>query len=190
MKLGFGDVALFAYSNAVKQDKENIPFLKALAELHETRRNYDEAINLWEKIHKLDPLSSEARSKQTQLQAEKTTDRGGYDDAQNTRDVKAGQTAYDLDRKKKDSGADVIGPGDDPESDLKRAIRKNPDSFEGYLKLALFYKKEKRVDEAIEQFKIAHEKSGENDDVREQLEDVQLEKLRNQIEEAKEDRRQ
>ena len=186
VQLGFGDVALFAYSNAVKHDKENVAFLKALAELHRERRNYDEAINLWEKIHKLDPLDSEARSMQTQLQAEKTTDRGGYDDAQNTRDVKAGQTAYDLDRKKKDSGADFVGPGDDPESDLKRAIRKNPDSFEGYLKLALFYRKNKRLDECIEEFKKAHEKSGENDDIREQLEDVQLEKLRNQYEDAKE----
>ncbi len=187
IQLGFPDIALFAYSNAVKQDKENVALLQALAEVHEARRNYDEAINLWEKIHKLQPLNSAARSKQTQLQAEKTTDRGGYDEAENTRDVKAGQTAYDLDRKKKDSGADLIGPGDDPESDLKRAIRKNPDSYEGYLKLALFYRKEKRLDECIEQFKAAHEKSGENDDIREQLEDVQLEKLRNQYEDAKED---
>ena len=185
-QLGYADVALFAYSNAVKQDKENAAFLRALAALHRERRNYDEAINLWEKIHKLDPLDSEARSMQTQLQAEKTTDRGGYDDAQNTRDVKAGQTAYDLDRKKKDSGQDLVGPGDDPEADLQRAIRKNPDSFEGYLKLALFYRKNKQLDECIEEFKKAYEKSGENEDIREQLEDVQLEKLRNQTEEAKE----
>ena len=185
-KLGYPDVALFAYSNAVKQEKENKDYLRALAELHRERRNYDEAIKLWEKVYQLDPLDSEARSMQTQLQAEKTTDRGGYDEAENTRDVKTGQNAYDLDRKRKDSSHDAIGPGDDPESDLKRAIRKAPDAFENYLKLALFYRKEKRIDECLAAFKEAYDKSNDNDDVREQLEDVQLEKLRNLADDAAE----
>lgn len=179
------DVAIFAYSNAVKLDKENVALLKALATLHLERRNYDEAGRLYEKCYQLDPLDSEARSMQTRIQTMKTMDRGGYEDAENTRDVKAGQTAYDFDKKSKKSSDDAIGPGDDPESDLKRQIRKNPDSYEGYQKLGDFYRKKKRLDECIQMYKQAFEKSGEDEDIREQMEDVQLEKLRNAAEDAK-----
>jgi len=180
------DVALFAYSNAVKLENENITYIKKLADLHLERGNYDESGRLWEKAYKLDPLDGEARSMQTKIQTMKTMDRGGYEDAKNTRDVKAGQTAYDFDKKSAKKSDDAIGPGDDPEADLKRKIRKEPDKFEHYQKLGDFYRKNKRVDECIEMYKQAHEKSGENDDIREQLEDVQLEKLKNQMEEAKE----
>ncbi len=185
-KLEFLDVAIFAYSNAVKLDKDNIEYMRELATLHLEKRNYDEAGRLWEKIYQLNPLDGEARSMQTRIQTLKTMDRGGYEGAANTRDVKAGQTAYDFDRKAKSSDHDVIGPGDDLESDLKRQIRKSPDSFEGYQKLAEFYRKDKRLDEAIENFKLAYEKSDGNEDLREQMEDVQLEKLRNQTETARE----
>ncbi len=185
-QLGFKDVAIFAYSNAVKQEKENLAYLKALAELHLEKRNYDESGRLWEKIYQLNPLDSEARSKQNEIMTLKTMDRGGYDDAANTRDVKAGQTAYDFDRKKQSSDHDVIGPGDDPESDLKRQIRKTPDKFEPYQKLGDFYRKAKRLDECIEMYKTAYEKSGNNEDIKEQMEDVQLDKLRGQMELAKE----
>ncbi len=184
-KMEFFEIALFAYSNAVKQDKENMNYLRELAKLHLDRRNYDEAGRLWEKIYQLDPMDSEARSMQTQIQTMKTMDRGKYDEAENTRDVKVGQTAYDEDRGKK-SGPSAIGPGDDLESDLKRAIRKNPEAFEPYQKLGDFYRKNKRLDECIEMYKAAHEKSKDNDDLREQLEDVQLEKLKNQVEAAAE----
>ncbi|MCA9071160.1 MAG: tetratricopeptide repeat protein, partial [Planctomycetaceae bacterium] len=122
VNLGFQEIGIFAYSNAVKNDKENVTYLKALAELYEGRHEYDAAINLWEKIHQLNPDDGEARSKQTQLQAEKTTYRGGYEDAKSTKDVKAGQNAYD-DKKSAGLPNDAIGPGDDPESDLKRQIR-------------------------------------------------------------------
>ena len=183
-KMEFFDVAIFAFSNAVKLEKDNVEYLKELATLHLDKRNYDEAGRLWEKIYQLNPLDGEARAMQTRIQTLKTMDRGGYEDAANTRDVKA-TTAYDFDRKKS-SDHDVIGPGDDLESDLKRQIRKEPDKFEGYQKLGDFYRKAKRLDECIEMYKTAHEKSGGNDDIREQLEDVQLEKLRNQVDQARE----
>lgn len=185
-QMGFLDLAIFAYSNAVKQEKENIPYLRELANLHLEKRNYDEAGRLYEKIYQLDPLDSEARAMQTKIQTMKTMDRGGYEEAQNTREVKVGQTAYD-DKKSVSRSDDAIGPGDDPESDLKRQIRKSPDSFEPYQKLGDFYRKNKRLDECIEMYKQAYEKSGENDDIREQMEDVQLEKLRNQVEKAREE---
>lgn len=186
-KLGFADIAIFAYSNAVKQEKENLTFLRELAELHLLKRNYDEAGRLWEKIYQLNPLDSEARSKQSEIMTLKTMDRGGYDEAANTRDVKAGQTAYDFDRKKKSSDHAVVNPGDDPEIDLKHQIRKNPDRFEPYQKLGDLYRKQKRLDECIEMYNKAYEKSGNNEDIKEQMEDVQLEKLRNQVESARED---
>lgn len=183
-KMELLDLAIFAYSNAVKQEKENIPYLRELANLHLEKRNYDESGRLWEKIYQLDPLDSEARSKQTEIQTMKTMDRGGYEGAENTREVRAGQNAYD--DKKSVARGDAIGPGDDPESDLKRQIRKTPDAFEPYQKLADFYRKNKRLDECIEMYKQAHEKSGDNDDIREQMEDVQLEKLRNLVDKARE----
>ena len=175
--LGYSDVAKYAYERAVESDPTNKDYLRQLAQILEERGEYDQAIGCWDRVRKLDPLDSEARSKMTQLSADKVMDRGGYDDAKTTREVK--KTAYDLDRptQRATPGA-VDGPGMSVEADLQRAIRKDPAAVENYVKLADYYKREKKLAEAAEQYQKALEVSGGDANIRELLEDVELDMLR------------
>jgi len=177
--LGYSEVALFCYRTAVDNDGTNKAFLVSLAELHELRGNYTEAIDCWKRVAKLDPLDSQARSKMTQLEAMNVMDRGGYEGAQSTIDVKTG---YDFDRPAKTVIPEAVsGPGASPEADLQRAIRKNPADKNNYLKLADLYTRERRLADAYEVLKKGLEASGGDPNVRELLEDNELEQLRHNM---------
>lgn len=189
-EIGYQEVALFGYEKAVEADSDNKDYNRALAELHEERGNYKEAIVFWSKLYKLDPLDSKARSKVTQLEANTVINRGGYEDATTTRDVKTG---YDYDRpgasgrKKTGPQQPTDGPGVSAEADLQRAIRKEPAELGNYLKLADYYKREKRLEESAEMLQKGLDLTGGGDHtIREQLEDVQLEQLRHNYSLARE----
>lgn len=182
--LGFPEIAIYCYKRAVEGDPNNKAFLEKLAELYELRGLYPDAINCWKKISKIDPLDSQARSRATQLDAMQTMERGGYEGAQSTIDVKTG---YDFDRARKSSpGEPVAGPGMSPEADLQRAIRKTPADKNNYLKLADLYTKERRLPEAYEVLKTALDVSGGDPNIRELLEDNELEQLEQQVKGVKE----
>ncbi|GAB4149007.1 MAG: hypothetical protein Tsb009_23130 [Planctomycetaceae bacterium] len=177
--IGLNEVALFGYEEAVKASPDNKEYNRAYALLQEERGNYQEAIACWNRIAKLDPLDGQARSKLTQLEADTVINRGGYEGAETTRDVKTG---YDYDRHQsaaKTAGQEVDGPGMSAEADMQRAIRKDPSNKDNYLKLADYYKRENRLTEAAEMLKTALDLTGGGDHtIREQLEDVELEQLR------------
>ncbi len=179
-KLDFQEVAKFAYEYAVAGNPESKVYNRALAELLEERGDYLEAVKCWQRILKIDPLDGEARSKIMQLGATSVIDRGGYGDAETTRDVK--KTAYDLDRPARTSvpGA-VDGPGVSLEADLQRAIRKDESNTDNYLKLAEFYKREKRLSEAADTLNTALQVSGGDQNIRELMEDIELDQMRNNL---------
>jgi tetratricopeptide (TPR) repeat protein len=188
VNLGYSEVAQFFFEKAVEGDPDNKHYNRQLALLLEERGNYSRAIDCWAKIFKQDPLNSEARSKMTQLQA-KTVMEGGYDTAKSTQEVRSSgtHTAYDEARAGRTSAqAAADGPGMSVEADLQRAIRKEPANVQNYLKLADYYKREKQLDEARQTFQKALEVSGGGDhNIREQLEDVELDMLRHNLELAK-----
>ena len=180
--LGFNNVALFGYECALEADPKNKDLLRTYARMQEERGNYPTAIAAWQKLLKIDELDSEARSKVTQLAASSMMKTGNYEDAQSTQDVKTG---YDYDRPgnkgRKPAGEEVAdGPGMSLEADLERAVRKEPENKDNYLKLADFLKRENRLEEAAENLKKALDLTGGSDNtIREQLEDIELDQLRN-----------
>jgi tetratricopeptide (TPR) repeat protein len=112
-------------------------------------------------------------------------DRGGYEDADTTRDVE--QTAYDLDRPAQSTMPQAVdGPGVSVEADLQRAIRKDESSIANYLKLGDFYRREKRLEEAAATLRTALDVSGGDQSIREQVEDVELDQLKHNLELAEE----
>ena len=181
-KLGYKDCAIFGYKTALASDIDNIDYNRALAYLLEEKGEYNEAIECWGRIYKHDPTNGEARSKMTQLAASKMMDRGGYETAGKLQDVKTG---YDYNRPAKMKAPDELdGPGVSPEADLQRAIRKNPADADLYLKLADLYKRDNRLNEAAETLeKALSVKPSMN--IREKLEDVQLDILRQNLNAAK-----
>lgn len=176
--LEFMDVAKFALLEAVNADKDNKQLNWQLAELFEERGEYDEAAQIWERICRLDPDDGTARSKLTAAHTRKTLDRGGYESADSTQQVMTGP--------KQPAAGGAAAPGESQETDLKHAIRKEPDKYEHYLKLSDFYKREGRLGDARETLTKGLEVSGNDPNVREQLEDVELAQLKDNLELAKE----
>ncbi len=186
-KREFLDVAIFAFGEAVKAEKENRDYLRALGDAHLEKENYDEAALFWGKVYELDPHDGEARSKCSQIQVEKATKKGGYREAEGTRDVATEKTAYEQARGDRSSkNTDVINPGDDPIKDLEMAIRKNPDNVDNYVRLAELHRKEKRYESALKYARKAAEMSDEPT-VAELVEDVELELLRQRLDKATDD---
>jgi tetratricopeptide (TPR) repeat protein len=80
----------------------------------------------------------------------------------------------------------MAAPGESQEADLKHAIRKEPQKVEHYLKLADYYKRDGQLDEAHAILEQALPVSGNDANVREQLEDVELARMHKNVEIAKE----
>eukprot|EP00913_Durusdinium_trenchii_P023401 g21979.t1 len=178
---GFSIVAIFAYECALEGEPNNKELNRTYALLQEERGNFAQAIAAWRRIAKVDPLDSQARSKCTQLEASTMMRDGNYDDAKSTQDVRTG---YDYDRpgnkgRKTSGDQQADGPGMSVEADLERAIRKEPENKDHYLKFADYLKRENRLDEAAENLTKALELTGGSDHaIREQLEDVEIDQLR------------
>lgn len=176
----FLDVAKFAYSCARSADPQNKGLNRALAEVLEERSEFTEAHKVWEHICKIDPNDGEARSKATGALFKETTAHGGYEGAENTRDVAVQRS------KLGPKAGETDAPGMSVEKDLQHAIRKEPDKVEHYLKLAHHYRQNKKLDEAHETLQKALEVSGGDPNIQEQIEDVQLDQMRHNLLLAKE----
>jgi tetratricopeptide (TPR) repeat protein len=183
LNLGFTEIALFGYANAVENDPENRNYLEKLGDLYETRGNYAKAIECWKKISKLYPNEGQVRAKITGLEATRVMDHGGYEGAKTTQEVK--KSAYDDYRLTGDRHVPdaVSGPGVSIEADLLRAIRKNPADKGSYLKLADHYRKQKDFERAEATLQKAFESTGSADlNIRQIMEDVELDRRRYEIE--------
>ncbi|MEZ6046729.1 MAG: tetratricopeptide repeat protein [Planctomycetaceae bacterium] len=183
-KRGFGEVAEFAFQQAIEMEPTNKDLLVSFANVLEERGKYSEAAKVWGRIQKLDPLDSEARMKANQLSANSTMERGGYDKAENTQDVKQ-VNAYDVDRPvKQEIPEQVSGPGQDEEADLRRAIRKSPEDKQPYIKLAGFLREQKRYTEALNELKTIYDKYESEAAFKELFEDIELESRAEEIEKS------
>lgn len=185
----FMEIAIDSYKRAVLSSPENRDLRRTLGEMLEERGEYAAALEQWNHVLKLDPLDSDARSKVTQLRASEVIDRGGYGGAKTSRQVIEKRSAYDDDLEQrlraKEEKASADGPGMSVEADLQRAIRKEPENKDNYLKLADFYRREGRLDDASAQFQKALEITGGDPNIREQLEDIELDQMKQNVEYAK-----
>ncbi len=185
-------IARYGLERAVEYDKDHIEYNRRLGHLLVERRDYKPARACFERIYKLDSNDSDARSMMSRIDAKATMDRGGYEDAQNTRDVKvetpeAPVNAYEADRRARKGTPKVAdAPGESEESDLLHAIRKDPHNLNLYLKLADLYIKGRQLGKAQDQYNKALEISKGNAEIREQLHDVQLLMLRDDLNDAAE----
>ncbi len=179
MERGFHECAVFGFRRAAALEPKKKEYHRSLALALEEMGNYADAIKCWNNIYALDPLDSEARSKIGQLEASSAMKKGGYEDAESTQEVRTG---YEFDRPSKSTSPQPAdGPGMSIEADLQRAIRKEPENQDHYLKLAEFYRRNKQLDKSLETYQKAMQVSGGDPNIREQLEDLELEMMRNNL---------
>lgn len=187
---GYLDAAIFGFKMAIENDKSKKSYYTDLANLLEEKGEFKQARECWEMALRLDPMDGNARSKVTSLMATETRVRGGYEGADKSSGVKR-QSAYDEDRTSREQrqqaqkGNAPDGPGQSLEADLQRSIRKEPDNKDNYLRLGDFYRRDGKLVEAREHFEKAYELSGKDSNIGEQVEDVELDLLREQLAEAK-----
>lgn len=183
------DIASFAFTRAVELDRQNIEYNRRLGHVLHERSDFDGAIAAFSRIHKLDSMDTDARSMIGRLHAEKTMDHGKYNSADSTRDVKSEPqqpvNAYEQDRRaRRGQRTEKDAPGESVATDLQHAIRKDPKNINNYLKLADHFREERNLKRAQEVLTQAVEVSENNPDVVEQLEDVQLQLMRDDLAEA------
>ncbi|WP_339729342.1 tetratricopeptide repeat protein [uncultured Gimesia sp.] len=190
--LGYDDPAIFGFKMAIENDKVNKGYYRNLGLLLEEKGEFKHARECWEMVFKLDSMDGEARSKVTALMATETRVRGGYEGAENSSGVKK-QSAYDEGRATREQrhqaqkGNAPDGPGQSVEADLQRSIRKEPENKDHYLKLGDFYRREGKLVEAREHYEKAYELSGKDFNIGEQVEDIELEQLKEKLTVAKEE---
>ena len=185
------DVAQYAWGKAVKYDRANIAYNRALGKVLRECGEYMAARDCFKRIYEADPKDAEARAMMSKLDAESVMDRGGYERAESTRDVKtekeAPRNAYEEDRKaRKGQQSQADAPGESIETDLRHAIRKDADNINHYLRLADYYRKERNLPSALELYNQALEKDDGNTDILELKEDVELDLLRDKLADASE----
>ena len=186
-KLERGEIAAYAYRQAVKSDISNIDFNRGLGNVLRNRHEYKEARQCFKRIYEADPTDSDARSMLSRLDAEEVMNRQGYQQAESTQDVKAEKpaNAYEEDRRaRRGQKQEAAAPGESDEMDVRARIRKEPKNVAHYLKLADLLRDERRLTESMEVFDQALEISGNDIAIVEQKEDVELELMRDKVTEA------
>lgn len=179
---GFLEVAVYSYERAVKQDPKSKEFNDSLGKLLEERGEFDRAMECYKRIMQIDPYDPDASARIRAIQAKSVIERGGYEHAKDTRFGMADHEVAKILKGNKDAD----GPGASVEADLLRAIRKEPANRDNYLRIVDYYRREGNLAEAEAKLKTALEVSGGDVHIREQLEDVQLERQRQVIGHAKE----
>jgi len=181
--LEYKEIAGFAYECAVEGAANNKALLQKLAELYEERGDFNLAVTVWERICRVDPDDGAARMRANQAATKQVIDRGGYEGAEDTKGVMAPHEVAKRLNINQSGTAD--GPGQSEEADLQRALRKEPDNKDHYLRLGDFYKRNGKFDEASQMLEKAVELSGGDSNIKEQVEDVALDKMRKNIDIAK-----
>jgi tetratricopeptide (TPR) repeat protein len=190
LERGFLEIATFAYEMATSHDSSpaNKDFLIKLAEVYEVRKNFTAAINALDKVQVLDPLNGAIRSKIQALGANQTIHKAGYDEAKSTQEVREDKPKQGYEESVKggvNTNKEVLAPGESVEADLQRMIRKEPANVAHYLKLGDYYRREGKLEEAAKTLKQALDVSGDQN-IREQMEDVELDMTRRNVNYAKE----
>jgi tetratricopeptide (TPR) repeat protein len=189
---GNKEIAKYALEKAVDLDKDNVDYNRRLGDFLYAREDYKGAEKYFERLQKLRPNDGDIRMILNRIRAQSTIVRGGYENAETTKEVKVEQqaapvNAYEEDRRaRKGQTRSADAPGESAESDLLHAIRKDPQNLNLYLKLADLYKSSMDLGKAQEQLNKALEVSNNNSDIREQLQEVQLLMLRKDVTEAEE----
>ena len=174
-------VAQFGYEKALAPDPANKDLLKAFAGLLEQTTDYPGALAIWGRVQKLEPDNKDIQRKMTHLHTEQMMKRTQADEAASNREVMENANAYDA---ASGLAPAVDGPGQDPESDLKRKIRKEPENPDNYVRLGDLYTKGGKLKEAVAAFRKAAELNSDPA-ILERVEDAELAEMRQRVDQSK-----
>lgn len=155
--------------DADEQDPEvNRTYGRAL----ERQGMFDEAIVAFQRVAKAKPADEEAVRALADLAVKRTIVKGGYEEAQSSKEVMSQRV----------HGHDDGDTRLTPEQRLRRAIERDPSKLASYIELSELYLKDDKLKEAEEVLRKGLDASGGGDlNIRDRLEDVQIRRARNQV---------
>jgi len=172
--LEFDESQLLYMRLALDADPADVEVNRVAARALGRTGNFDEAIGCWQRVTKAKPGDEEANRSIGNLAVEKTIQKGGYEGAESTKQVRKTKIVQDDESDKRLT----------PQQQLERAIKKNPADVEKYIELSDLHQREENFAAAEEVLTRALEASGGNVQIRERMEDVQLRRARQQLEMA------
>lgn len=137
--------------------------------------HFDQAIACWHRVEQAKPGDDEAQRAIGELAIEKTISKGGYEEAESSKQVKVDKAAAG-----DDSGDERVSRLS-PVEQLEKQISKSPENVDLYVELAELHTREEHHDKAEEVLKRALEASGGDVMVRERLEDSQVRRAKQQV---------
>ncbi len=165
-KMGDDEVELFYLKCALQANMNDPDVNLQCAEALAARSQYDQAIACLHRVEKVRPEDEEVQKLISKYAVQKTIDRGGLGKGAPTKTQQAAVSE---------------GPEISREEQLKQAVRRKPDELVPYQELSQYYIDEEQYEKAATVMEKAYEVSGEDADVRERWEDVQLRALRQRI---------
>ncbi|QDT16965.1 tetratricopeptide repeat protein [Alienimonas californiensis] len=175
------EVAKFAIDAALARNKQDVKLLTRYANLLEELEEFEPALVLWGQIKKLTPDDPNIDRKMTQIHTSKMIAKTGADEGKGTKAMQQEATAYD---EASGLAPSADGPGQDPESDLRRQIRKQPEDPNPRVRLADLLFKKGKLKEAAVTMKEAAELSGDLS-IKERYEDMMLADLKAEVDASK-----
>ena len=176
-QLEFDDCQLAYLRAALSVDINDLELNRLAGRALARMGKYDEAILAWNRVQKVKHDDEEARKAIGDLAVEKTITKGGYEDAESSKQARADK-------------AGGTGPGLrlTPEQNLEKQIAKDPANVSLYLQLAELYASKEGFQQAEETLQKALSISGGEVNVRERLEDMQLRRQKLQLDIARKKR--
>ena len=153
---------------ALKFNPDDVHINRICGAVFRERKEFDVAIMCWQRVLKAKPDDEEASRAVGQIMAEQTIHKG-YEGADSSRDVK----------KSPASSAGVQREELSPEEQLRRQIKKNPRDKAAYNELAEIYRRTDSLATGRSRFLTkAVEEFPDDLDIREKLESIQMQNLR------------
>ncbi|HEV3007099.1 MAG TPA: hypothetical protein VGX78_21690 [Pirellulales bacterium] len=173
-QLGYDQCQVIYLSSAVNADINDPETNRLLARALGRQGEFDKAIGCWMRVLKVKPNDEEAGRAIPSLTADKTIEKGGYENAETSTEVMADKQA----QAERQGSAPARAP---QEQQLERKILKDPANLSLYLELADLHLRSERFVEAEDVLTRALQASGGSIEMRERLEDAQLSHARKQV---------
>jgi tetratricopeptide (TPR) repeat protein len=163
--LDFDEVQLVYLKTALDAKPKDPDVNRLCAKALTDRGQFDQAIACWRRVEQANPKDPEAERQIADLAVKKTIHDGGYEEAD------AGKKVSRTKRQPEDTEMSL-------QRKLELNIQRHPDEIPLYYELAELHVRDENFDKAEEVLGRAYEASGQNADVRERLEDMQIRNLR------------
>jgi tetratricopeptide (TPR) repeat protein len=159
---------------ALEADLKDPEINRLLGRALDKQGQFDQASICFQRVLAAKPQDEEARRAVADLACKKTIHTGGYEEAESSTEVMA-------DKQSKAERMGLGGPRVTPEQQLEKAIAKDPTNLSNYQELADLHGRNEQFDKAEEVLTRGLAASGGDLNVQERLEDVQLKRLRQQL---------